>query len=298
MVSIHFDNVSKSFGNNQAVSKLSFIADKSQKIVFLGTSGSGKTTGLRLINRLISHDSGHIYINGESIENVDPVKHRRNIGYIIQKGGLFPHKTVEENILTVPRLIGMDKKTSKERLYQLLKLIKLDESYLNKMPAELSGGEQQRVGIARALISQANLILMDEPFGALDPITADSVLRDFLAIQNELKFTAVIVTHNVMEAIKASDFIILLHMGKLQQKGSAKELLFNPVNNFVRRFFDSNRFELELEAISLEDLTPYISKDIISELGSKLSIRECMNKGLHREQLLKATEEFKANYIN
>ncbi|MCX2744227.1 ATP-binding cassette domain-containing protein [Mangrovivirga sp. M17] len=298
MVSIHFENVSKSFDKTQAISNLSFKADKSQKIVFLGTSGSGKTTGLRLINKLITLDSGDIYINGTSIKNIDPVSHRRKIGYVIQKGGLFPHKTVEENILTIPKLVGMDEKIARERLTQLLKLIKLENSYLDKMPAQLSGGEQQRVGIARALISQANLILMDEPFGALDPITADSVLRDFLAIQDELKFTAVIVTHNIMEAIKVSDLIILLHKGKLQQKGSAKDLLFNPSNDFVRSFFNSNRFELELEAIILSDLKPYISQEVISDLGEELSVRECMNKGLHREQLLKATEEYKANYNN
>ncbi|NMM50004.1 ATP-binding cassette domain-containing protein [Marinigracilibium pacificum] len=294
MVNIQFNNVFKHFGNKAAIKDLSFDTSSYNRIVFLGTSGSGKTTSLKLINKLIQHDKGDIYLNGDTINDLNPVLLRRNIGYMIQKGGLFPHRTVRENIMTVPELINMNRKEAEERLDMLIDFVKIDKSYLGKMPDQLSGGEQQRVGIARALIGQAELVLMDEPFGALDPLTARDIRNDFLQIQSDLGFTSVLVTHNIMEAIEFGELIILLHEGELMQAGSVLDLLFTPNNSFVKQFFDENRFELELQAVKVKDIKPFIS--VLNGHKDKLAIRELMSVSDQRTDILNAFEMFKSDY--
>ncbi len=256
---IELNQVSKYYDGIAAVSQVSFSVPQGELLVLLGTSGSGKTTTLKMINRLIEKDSGSIMINGEDINKLHPHLLRRKIGYVIQQVGLFPHYSIAKNIALVPELLGWTEDRIKKRVNTLLDLIGLNAEVKNRLPHELSGGQQQRVGLARALASDPELILMDEPFGALDPITRQAMQKELKELQKSTAKTIILVTHDVKEAFILADRICLMDKGNIQQCGSPKELLYKPSNTFVRAFFESSIAELELLAVKLFQLAPFLN---------------------------------------
>ena len=248
-------NVSKEFNGINAVNNISFEVKEGQTLVFLGTSGCGKTTTLKILNRLIEPSAGEIKIDGKNILSVQPEILRRSIGYVSQSNGLFPHYTVAENIAIVPNLLKWDKAKTSERSDILLDQLKLPVSeYANKYPDELSGGQKQRVALARALVSNPPVLLMDEPFGALDPITRASVRKEFLELPELKSKTIVLVTHDVQEAFELGDQICLMDKGVIVQTGTPEELIFTPVNEFARNFFSHQRLQLELSALKFSNI--------------------------------------------
>ncbi len=237
-----FENVTKIYdGETKAVDNVSLHFEKGEFICFIGPSGCGKTTTMKMINRLIEPTSGSIYINGENILDKDPVKLRRQIGYVIQQIGLFPHMTIEENIVLVLKLLNWPVEKRKERARELISLVDMTPDYLERYPHELSGGQQQRIGVLRALAADQSLILMDEPFGALDPITRDSLQEEFKLLQQKLGKTIVFVTHDMDEALKLADRIVILNEGKLVQCDTPDNILRHPANDFVEEFIGKDR---------------------------------------------------------
>jgi len=240
---VEFKGVRKSYGSGDVLKDFSLSIPQGKIITIIGPSGCGKTTLLKMINRLIEPDEGRVIIEGREIDGMDPVHLRRNIGYVIQQIGLFPHMTIEENISIVSRLKGEPIKKLKNRTDELLKLIGLNpDQYRKRYPHELSGGQQQRVGVARALASDPSIILMDEPFSALDPISRVQLQKELIKLNQQLKKTIIFITHDIDEALKIADQIILLNEGKIVQKASPKELLKYPENEFVRTFVGPERF--------------------------------------------------------
>jgi len=233
---ISVENISKSFNGVPAVKNISFEVKENETLVLLGTSGCGKTTTLRIINRLTEPDSGNIIINGTNVLSQQPDELRRGIGYVLQNHGLFPHYTTSENISIVPKLLNWDKEKIKHRTNELLKKLQLSESTSNAFPNELSGGQQQRVGLARALAANPPILLMDEPFGALDPITKADIHKEFKELDELKKKTIVLVTHDVQEAFELGDRICLMDKGEIMQIGTPFELLFTPANDYVKSF--------------------------------------------------------------
>ena len=238
---IRFENVSMSYGEHEVLKNLNLHIKEGQLVVLIGPSGCGKTTTLQLINRLLLPTSGKIYIGGKDVSNVDAVQLRRSVGYVIQEIGLFPHMTIKQNIEIVPKLLKWSEKQREERSAELLKLVGMDESYLSRYPAKLSGGQQQRIGLLRALAAEPPIILMDEPFGALDPITRESLQDEILSLQKKLHKTIVFVTHDMDEAIKIADVIVLMKDGVVLQVASPKELLSAPANEYVEQFIGKHR---------------------------------------------------------
>ena len=256
---IEVQHISKKFKDNIAVRDVSFQAKEGEKLALLGTSGSGKTTLLKMINRLIEPSSGKIIIQNENVLHQKPEELRKKIGYVIQNSGLFPHYTVAQNVAIVPKLLKWQKEAIEERTQVLLEMLSLPyKDYAHRYPHELSGGQKQRVGIARALAVDAPLMLMDEPFGALDPITRGQIHKEFRTLESLRNKTIVMVTHDVFEAIELGDKICLLDKGEVQQIGSPKELIFNPKNKFVEDFFQTHRFQLELKVTQLKDILPQL----------------------------------------
>ncbi|WP_260288033.1 betaine/proline/choline family ABC transporter ATP-binding protein [Peribacillus aracenensis] len=239
---LKIENVSKIYkGGKKAVKNISLDIKKGEFICFIGPSGCGKTTTMKMINRLIEPSEGKILINDENILDKDPVELRRQIGYVIQQIGLFPHMTILENITLVPKLLKWNEQKKKERALELLQLVDMGPEYLERYPYELSGGQQQRIGVLRALASNPPLILMDEPFGALDPITRDALQEEFKNLQRTLDKTIVFVTHDMDEAIKLADRIVILKAGEIVQVGTPDEILRNPANEFVEEFIGKDR---------------------------------------------------------
>jgi len=240
---IRLDNVTKVYPDGtEAVKEMSFEVGKGEFCVLLGTSGCGKTTTMKMINRLIPITGGNIYIDGVDNAKMDENELRRNIGYAIQEIGLFPHMTVGQNIETVPVLKGWPKAQRKERVEQLLELVGMaPKEFIGKYPSELSGGQRQRVGVARALGADPPVLLMDEPFGAIDPITRTKLQDEFLNIQQEIKKTIIFVTHDIFEAIKIGDKIVLMKDGRLVQYDTPTNLLYRPQNKFVENFFGADQ---------------------------------------------------------
>ena len=239
---LKFDHVTKIYkGGKKAVDDLNLEFKSGEFIVFIGPSGCGKTTTMKMINRLIEPTSGSIYINGKNILEKDPVQLRREIGYVIQQIGLFPHMTIQQNISLIPKLLKWPEEKRRDRAKELLKLVNMTEDYLDRYPHELSGGQQQRIGVLRALAADQPLILMDEPFGALDPITRDSLQDEFKKLQKSLGKTIVFVTHDMDEALKLADQIVIMRDGKLVQVGSPDEILREPANDFVEEFIGKER---------------------------------------------------------
>jgi osmoprotectant transport system ATP-binding protein len=231
---IEIENVTKRYAGIEVVSNVSFVIQPRTVATIVGTSGSGKTTLLRMINRLVEPSSGAIRLDGVDNRSVPGPELRRSIGYAIQGHGLFPHRTVAENIATGPTLLGWDKARIKGRVAELLTLFQLDPAAFGpRYPHELSGGQQQRVGVARALAAEPNVLLMDEPFGALDPVTRAKARQDLLAIQKRLGTTIILVTHDLEEAIHLGDKIAIMDAGKLVQYGTPAEILGRPATAFV-----------------------------------------------------------------
>jgi len=237
---ISLKHVSKSFDGGQsfAVDDVSLDVREGETLVLLGSSGCGKTTLLKLTNRLLELTSGTIEVDGESIAGQDAVSLRRRIGYVFQGIGLFPHMTVEENVAMVPRLLGWPPPKRRERAHELLRIVGLDPAtYAGRFPEELSGGQQQRVGVGRALAADPAYLLMDEPFGALDALTRDTLQHELLALKERLEKTIVFVTHDIFEALALGDRIAVLHAGRLEQIGTGGEILQDPATDFVRELF-------------------------------------------------------------
>ncbi|ASZ12367.1 ATP-binding cassette domain-containing protein [Chitinophaga pendula] len=253
---IHVSHVSKSFDAGiKAVDDVSFEVATGETMILLGTSGCGKTTTLRMLNRLIAPGAGTISIDGHPIDAQPVTQLRRSIGYVLQDNGLFPHYTVEENIAIVPRLLRWEPSRIRSRTNTLLEKLHLDPGqYLQAYPPQLSGGQQQRVGLARALAADPPILLMDEPFGALDPVTRGHVRRDFMALDELVQKTIVMVTHDIPEAFELADRICLMHQGRIQQTGAPADLLFRPANAFVRSFFDEQRLQLEFNVLKISDI--------------------------------------------
>ena len=247
---IEIDRVSKSYGERRVVDSLSLTVDAGALCVLLGSSGCGKSTTLRMINRLIPFDSGSIRVGGEEVTQVPSEALRRRIGYAIQSIGLFPHWTVEENIATVPRLLKWPKLRVGDRVTELLELLRLDPgTYRSKYPRQLSGGEQQRVGVARALAADPELMLMDEPFAAVDPITRDALQAELAHIHLATRKTIVFVTHDIEEALRLATVIAILDKGRIVQIGAPLDILEHPANDFVREFVGHQGLGLKLLSV-------------------------------------------------
>ncbi|KKK40060.1 glycine/betaine ABC transporter ATP-binding protein [Mesobacillus campisalis] len=261
---ITFNHVTKSYSQGtKAVDSISFEIKKGEFFVLIGPSGCGKTTSLKMINRLIPLSDGTIYINGKRISDYEVNELRWNIGYVLQQIALFPHMTIEENIAVVPEMKGWSAEKIKTRVTELLEMVGLDpDTYRNRKPSQLSGGEQQRVGVIRALAADPDIILMDEPFSALDPISREKLQDDIIHLQKTIRKTIVFVTHDMQEAIKLADRICLMKDGKIVQLGTPEEIMNHPANDFVRDFVGSKKsggdFNLEefLRPLDEQDRSP------------------------------------------
>ncbi|MEX2442417.1 MAG: ABC transporter ATP-binding protein [Alkalispirochaeta sp.] len=280
---VEFQNVSKIYEDGtKAVDNLSLQIDRGEFVVLIGPSGCGKTTSLKMINHLEPATSGSVIVNGAAVDVVDPVKLRRNIGYVIQEIGLMPHLTVGENIATVPHLLGWARKRTKARVEELLNLAGLDPKvYRHRLPAQLSGGQQQRIGVLRALAADPDVILMDEPFGALDPITKGKLQSELLDLQHQVKKTIVFVTHDIDEALKLADRVVLMRRGKIEQMGTPEELQTAPVNDFVRSFIGEDR---------LSQISPEGPVDTLIE-DAPLVVAPSLNPTIVLEQLEELSRE-------
>ncbi len=257
---ITLDKLSKVFetpggGSVIAADQVSMEVPEGEICVLLGPSGCGKTTTLKMINGLIPKTSGKIHVAGRDTDDLDPVELRRSIGYVIQQIGLFPNMTIQDNICVVPDLLGWDKAKSRKRAAELLELVNLDPGiFLNRYPKELSGGQQQRVGVIRALAADPPVLLMDEPFGAIDPINRAVIQDEFLKMQKEIRKTIAFVSHDIDEAIKMADKIAIFRDGKLVQYSSPDDLLARPANDFVASFLGSDRTLKRLSLLSVADV--------------------------------------------
>ena len=253
---IEFHDVSKTFACRPAASHLNLHFAEGAFSVLIGTSGSGKSTTLKMINRLVEHDSGTIRFAGEEIRSLPVLELRRRMGYAIQSIGLFPHRTVAQNIATVPQLEKWSRGKINERVDELMALLGLDASLRDRYPHQLSGGQQQRVGVARALAANPQVLLMDEPFGALDPVTRGALQAEMSRIHRILGRTIVLVTHDIDEALRLADRLVLMDHGEVVQQGTPLELLTSPANDFVREFF--GRSELGVRLLSLRTVRDYL----------------------------------------
>ncbi len=252
---IELEELTKRYDGAAAVNRLSLTVADGETCVLIGPSGCGKTTTLRMINRLLEPTSGRVLIDGIDAAGVDPVRLRRRLGYAIQSVGLFPHLTVGDNIATVPRLLGWDDARARQRARELLELVRLDPAtYLRKYPRQLSGGEAQRVGVARALAADPPVLLMDEPFGAVDPLTRERLQTEFARIQRELRKTVVFVTHDVDEAIRLADRIAIVREGRLLQYDTPENVLDHPADRFVHDFMGADRALRRLARVRVGDV--------------------------------------------
>ena len=277
---IKVENITKRFKNRTVLKSISFQIEKGEFVSIIGPSGCGKTTLLKMINRLIKPTSGKIYINGENIYDKDPITLRRNMGYVIQQNGLFPHMTIKDNIEIIPKL---EKKKSEEiykRTIELMNMVDLNpDEYLNRYPSELSGGEQQRIGVARAFANDTDIVLMDEPFSALDPITRADLQNELLNLQSKLNKTIVFVTHDMDEALKLSNKICLMKDGEIIQFDEPEKILKEPENEYVESFVGKNRIWDNPEYIRAQD----IMTNINSNFGIMGFFTLIANKGKYKK---------------
>ncbi|WP_443661238.1 ABC transporter ATP-binding protein [Clostridium sp.] len=252
---IEFKNVSKSFNGRKILKDINITIKDEELVVFIGPSGCGKTTTLKMINKLLTPTSGEVLINGKKIGDQNTIKLRRNMGYVIQQAGLLPHLTIGDNIALIPSIEKMDKDKIHTKVIELLNLVGLDpDIYIDKYPNQLSGGEQQRVGVARAFVMDPDVILMDEPFSALDPITKTQLQDEVFNIQQNYKKTIIFVTHDMDEALKLGDRICIMDGGYVVQFDTPSEILKNPINDFVREFVGKNRIWNQPELIKAKDI--------------------------------------------
>ncbi len=279
---IQVEHLTKKFESLTAVDQVSFALEKGQTLALVGTSGCGKTTTLKMINRLIEPTSGMITVDGKNVLELRPEQLRREMGYVIQDIGLFPHYTVEQNVAVLPRLLKWPVERIRERVSKLMKQLVLPyKEYAAKYPHQLSGGQQQRVGIARALAADPPIILMDEPFGALDPITRREIRKDFMELDELSSKTTIMVTHDIEEAFEMGDLICLLDKGKIQQLGTPKQLLYQPANDFVRQFLKGKTLDLELDILEIKDIFSFLPESSIPNeaitLAPSTSIKNAMS---------------------
>ncbi|WP_163971091.1 ABC transporter ATP-binding protein [Oceanobacillus halotolerans] len=275
---IEYKDITKVYGEDvKAVDDVSFTVEDGEIVVLLGPSGCGKTTLLRMVNRLESITEGDILLDGKSTSNLNEIELRRGIGYVIQSNGLFPNMTIEQNVTIVPHLLGWDKQKKEERYQKLMKLVGLDvEDFRKRFPHELSGGQQQRIGVIRALAADPPAMLMDEPFGALDPIIREKVQDEFLAIQKELHKTILFVSHDINEAIKMGDKIALMKDGQLMQYDTPANILQNPANEFVTQFVGQDR---TIKSLSIHMVNDIYSQNKLKE-NKKLAKQVSLNTNL------------------
>jgi len=275
---IEFTQVSKTFNGQSAVSDLNLHFKTGAFSVLIGTSGSGKSTTLKMINRLVEHDAGTIRFAGEEIRSLPLLALRRRMGYAIQSIGLFPHWTVAQNIATVPQLLKWPRAKIDARIDELMALLGLDPQLRGRYPHQLSGGQQQRVGVARALAADPEVLLMDEPFGALDPVTRGALQQEMKRIHRLLGRTIVLVTHDIDEALQLADNLVLMDGGRVVQQGTPLEMLTQPANDFVRTFF--GRSELGVRLLSLRSVGDYVrpGEQVEGEpLNAAMTLRDALS---------------------
>jgi osmoprotectant transport system ATP-binding protein len=288
---IHFNDVTKVYnGNVKAIENMNFNVEDGELVIMLGPSGCGKTTLLRMVNQLESITDGDIMLNGKSVKHSNKIEMRRNIGYVIQSNGLFPNMNIEDNAMIVPNLLGWDRKKMRDRFNTLMELVGLNpDQYRKRFPHELSGGQQQRVGVARALAADPPVMLMDEPFGALDPIIRTHLQEEFLQIQKELKKTILFVSHDIDEAVKMADKIALLKGGQMMQYAEPAKMLNKPANSFVAEFVGQDRVLKSMSLYTVKDLATALTLKPVSEsleaqnINENLSLRVAISKLLNQE---------------
>jgi osmoprotectant transport system ATP-binding protein len=252
---IEFKNIVKKYRNKTIINPFSLEIDAGQLVVFIGPSGCGKTTLLKMVNKLIQPTSGEIFVNGKNISTINAIELRRNIGYVIQNTGLFPHMSIKENLELIPKLKGEDPVSIEQKTIELLEIVGLDpKEFMHRYPKELSGGQQQRIGVARAFSTNSDIILMDEPFSALDPVTRSSLQDELFQMQKELNKTILFVTHDMDEAIKIADKICILKDGDILQYDTPENILKNPANAFVENFIGKRRVWNNPELLMAEDI--------------------------------------------
>lgn len=266
---IEFEHISKSYGNTPILNDLTFTIPDGQFVILIGPSGCGKTTTLKTINRLIEPDKGTIRIGGRDIRETDKVELRRHIGYVIQQIGLFPNMTVAQNISVVPKLLKYDSTRCDEIVRELLRMVDM-EDYADKYPSEMSGGQQQRVGVLRALAASPEIVLMDEPFSALDPLTRESLQDEVKRLQQKLGKTVVFVTHDMSEALKLADIIIFMEAGQIVQMASPEEMLAQPASDTVRSFLGKH-----IEQASVSTKVEDFMRTNIVKVRATRGVREC-----------------------
>lgn len=288
---IRFEQVSKKFKNDTYVIKsLNLEIKNGEFFVLIGPSGCGKTTTLKMINRLINLSEGTLWINDKKITDYDINELRWNIGYVLQQIALFPHMTIAENIAIVPELRKWSRQKIQQRVDELLEMVGLDpEQYRNRKPNELSGGQQQRIGVIRALAANPDIILMDEPFSALDPISREKLQDDLVNLQRSIKKTIVFVTHDMQEALKLGDRICVMREGKIEQTGTPQEIINNPINEFVRDFVGAKTNEMD-EKINLENIVyPILSETppikSLNIISASVSLKEVLTALTHDEEV-------------
>lgn len=284
---VEFKDVSKIYPKmkNPAVNNISFEIDQGDFCCLIGTSGSGKTTLMRMINRMNSVTKGEVLVNGKNVKSFNPVNLRRHIGYVIQNNGLMPHMTIKENIVLVPKLLKWPKEKLNDEAKKLIKMAELPESYLDRYPTELSGGQQQRIGVVRALAANQNLILMDEPFGALDPITRESLQNLVQSLQMQLGKTIVFVTHDMDEALKLATKVVVLHDGELVQVGTPDQILHHPANEYVKSLIGKERLsEAKYETVKVKNVM--LTNPTKIDLGASLADALTMMKENRVDTLL------------
>ncbi|MFF8844756.1 ABC transporter ATP-binding protein [Streptomyces sp. NPDC015127] len=277
---IRFDNVTKRYADGTtAVDDLSFEVAEGELVTLVGPSGCGKTTTMKMVNRLIEPSSGRIFVDGQDISTVDPVALRRRIGYVIQQVGLFPHRTVLDNTATVPHLLGTGRAKARARAAELLDLVGLDPSvYGGRYPEQLSGGQRQRVGVARALAADPPVLLMDEPFGAVDPVVREHLQNEFLRLQSQVRKTVLFVTHDIEEAVRLGDRIAVYGQGRIEQFDAPAVVLGAPANDYVADFVGADRGLKRLSVTPIEEgdleQPPVVHLDdpLPRELGSRWAV--------------------------
>jgi osmoprotectant transport system ATP-binding protein len=282
VAAIEFRAVTKRYPGREAaaVRELSLSVPAGQICVLIGPSGSGKTTAMKMVNRLIDITEGDITIGGQSVRSLDLTELRLGIGYVFQQIGLFPHMSVEDNIATVPRLLGWNKQRIRERVVELLELVGLEQSDAKRYPGQFSGGQRQRIGVARAMAAGQPIMLMDEPFGAVDPIARDRLQNDFLRLHAEVQKTVIFVTHDIDEAIKVGHRIAILREGELVQYGTPDEILANPANEFIADFVGADRGLKRLLLRELRDIeltSPNGGGDELPTIDERTSLRDALS---------------------
>lgn len=277
---IRFENVSKSYGDSLILNNLSFTIEEGEFAVLIGPSGCGKTTTLKMINRLIEPNKGKIYVHGKDISETDRIELRRSIGYVIQQIGLFPNMTVEQNICVVPKLLKYSKEKMSEIVHSMLELVNMPyDEYAHKYPSEMSGGQQQRIGVLRALAASPPIVLMDEPFGALDPMTRTILQDEVRRLQRKLNKTIVFVTHDMDEALNMADKIIFMNQGDILQMATPDEILENPADELISDFMGKRGQDSEAPELTAQDFL----REGVSTIYINNGVRESVDKMARRK---------------